>query len=90
MVEGKQHKCCTCGYIWDHGKHGGHSCSDRLSLRIKKLEAALQRIGKWQGEFPATGKTWPGSDRPMSYGSYNGSNGERDYMRNVALKALEC
>lgn len=30
--------CCTCGYAWPTGTHGGHSCSDVL---FKKLHAAL-------------------------------------------------
>lgn len=29
------HTCWKCGYSWEHGQHGGHSCSDRL---LKALE----------------------------------------------------
>lgn len=65
-----------------------------LDEKIKRYEEALRKIEKWHGEFPDTGKLWENtdgtiSDRPMSYGACNGSNGERDYMRNVAAKALE-
>ena len=56
--------------------------------RNGKLEAALQRIVRWEGEFPATGKFWEGG-APMEYGACWGSNGERDYMRQVALDALK-
>lgn len=60
------------------------------TARELKLENALRRIAKWFGEFPATDRTWSPSDKtPMSYGSCFGSNGERDYMREVASQALE-
>ncbi|RWN55873.1 MAG: hypothetical protein EOR99_35060 [Mesorhizobium sp.] len=57
------------------------------------LVAALTKIEKWVGEFPATGKFWENadgtmSDRPRSYGAQFGSNGERDFMRSVARDAL--
>jgi hypothetical protein len=73
---------------------------DRIAKRIEALESrqralreALEKIERWFGEFPETGKFWPNvdgitSDRPMSYGSAFGSNGERDYMRAVARAAL--
>ena len=46
---------------------------------------ALERIRKWFGEFPSA--TGP-DGREMPYGVAFGSNGERDYMRNVAHEAL--
>jgi hypothetical protein len=46
--------------------------------REKKLELALKRIEKWFGEFP-----YP------TYGTDWGSNGERDFMRQIAREALE-
>jgi hypothetical protein len=52
------------------------------------LVEALRCITKWFGEFPETGETWPSGD-PISYGTLYGSNGERDYMREIARKALE-
>ncbi len=58
------------------------------SSRNGKLEAALQRIARWHDEFPATSQTWP-NGAPMSYGACWGANGERDYMRQVALEALK-
>jgi len=61
----------------------------QLLLKNRKLENALKKIAKWFGEFPDTGKFW-GNDknRPVSYASAFGSNGERDYMRGVASQAL--
>ena len=47
----------------------------------------LRRISKWFGEFPPTGKFWA-DGKPSSYGSEYGSNGERDYMRQLADTAL--
>lgn len=26
--------CCTCGYTWPTGQHGGHSCTDQLLARV--------------------------------------------------------
>lgn len=58
--------------------------------RIVALEDALGRIRKWHGEFPVTERFWdePKNTEPMSYGACYGSNGERDFMRNVAAEAL--
>jgi len=49
---------------------------------------ALERIARWHGEFPDTGKTWP-TGGAVSYAAECGSNGERDYMRQIALDALK-
>lgn len=53
-----------------------------------RLRAALERIERWFGEFPPTGRTWSDDGESMSYGAAFGSNGERDYMRAVARAAL--
>jgi hypothetical protein len=58
------------------------------AARAGELEAALQWIERWFGEFPETGEFWPGTERPMSYAACYGSNGERDYMRSIARAAL--
>jgi hypothetical protein len=51
------------------------------------LRGALERIERWFGEFPQTGQTWnDGSE--MSYAACFGSNGERDFMRDIARAAL--
>lgn len=64
--------------------------------QVKKLEedklhlqAILQRIVNWDS-FPNTGKFWdePENTRPMSYAACYGSNGERDYIRQLAKDAL--
>lgn len=46
---------------------------------------ALETIAQWN--LPVTGKTWDDGS-PMSYGAAFGSNGERDYMRQIAVDAL--
>ena len=51
------------------------------------LVEALERIRRWHGEFPETGEVLESGD-PVSYGLQYGSNGERDYMRQVAAAAL--
>ena len=56
---------------------------------VSKMRRALERIARWHGEFPATGKFWDDErTRPTSYAAEYGSNGERDYMRRVAMDAL--
>lgn len=64
--------------------------------KVKKLEEdnsrlrnALQRIVSWDS-FPDTGRFYdePENTRPMSYAACYGSNGERDYMRQLAEDAL--
>ena len=35
----KIHTCPTCGYEWEHGKHGEHNCSTLLLKKIESLEA---------------------------------------------------
>lgn len=56
-------------------------------LRIAELEKALKRIETWRGEFPDTGRQWDDGS-PMSFGACFGSNGERDFMRQIATDAL--
>lgn len=58
-----------------------------LKAKARKLADALKIIQNWQ--LPATGKFWDKEEtQPMSYGACYGSNGERDFMRNVANEAL--
>jgi hypothetical protein len=59
------------------------------ALRAVVAEArdALERIQRWFGEFPATGRQHQDGS-PMSYGWCFGSNGERDFMREVARAAI--
>jgi len=35
-------QCCTCGFEWETGKHGGHSCTDQLLKNIESLEEKRQ------------------------------------------------
>lgn len=56
---------------------------------IKKLREALEIIEAWK--LPETGKFWNGDPkRPMSYRACFGTNGERDFMRSIAKKALSA
>lgn len=56
---------------------------------IKELVEALERVERWNGEFPETGEFWDKEKtRPISYGAQWGSNGERDFMRNIARTAI--
>lgn len=36
------HTCPTCGYTWQHGQHGGHSCVERLVKQRDELLSALK------------------------------------------------
>jgi hypothetical protein len=57
--------------------------------RVKRLEDALHTIARWDREtFPRVPDR-QNSGQTISYGLAYGSNGERDFMRNVALNALE-
>ena len=41
MKDSETHECYTCGYTWDHGKHGGHRCTDRLVEQNKRLKVVI-------------------------------------------------
>lgn len=60
---------------------------DAAETERAEIVAALAKIEKWFGEFPETGRKWDDGE-PMSYSATFGSNGERDYMRQVAREAL--
>jgi len=62
--------------------------TEQLIEDNQRMKEALLKISKWHGEFPITGEMWA-NGTPMSYSTCYGSNGERDYMREVARKALE-
>jgi hypothetical protein len=47
----------------------------------------LERIAKWHDEFPPTDRYWKDGTK-MSYGAAFGSNGERDFMRQLALEIV--
>jgi hypothetical protein len=56
---------------------------------IRELVGALKRIERWHGEFPETGEYWDKEKtQMMSYAACFGSNGERDFMRNIARSSL--
>ena len=62
------------------------------NAREAGLRKALEVIREWTA-FPPSGRFWRNGDgtisaRPMPYGAAFGSNGERDFMRQVARAAL--
>lgn len=59
--------------------------SDALKLCIE----ALEKIARWHGEFPDVPAEAKARHGDLSYGSMYGSNGERDYMRQVARDAIK-
>lgn len=76
------------GWVWDE-------TSDKWIAPVgaspipAKVREALEQITRWDG-FPDTGRFWdvPDNTEPMSYGACFGSNGEREFMREIAEKAL--
>jgi len=57
---------------------------EKLITEHATMKAALQRIERWDGEFPAA----ESEGKPCSYRFAYGSNGERDFMREIAREAL--
>lgn len=53
---------------------------------VPEAAAKIRRIATWFGEFPRVNDRQGGT---MSYGAAYGSNGERDYMRAIAVEALK-
>jgi hypothetical protein len=67
----------------------GFDDKSKLQAKCDKYEAALKVVRNWK--LPATGKFWDTEQsRPMSYEACFGSNGARDFMRNVANEALSA
>ena len=60
---------------------------EKLEADNLRYKTALERIAKWFDEFPRVTDEKNGTT--MSYGAAYGSNGERDYMRQIATEALE-
>ena len=40
-MERKVSTCCTCGYTWETGRDGSHSCSVELEKSLKNLKAEI-------------------------------------------------
>lgn len=57
----------------------------RLREQVEVMRVALETVIHWN--MPSTGK-FHEDGSPMSYGYCFGSNGERDYIRQVATQAL--
>lgn len=75
------------GEPFTHMIAGMLPCVPPVESGVEGLVEALEQIQRWDG-FPSTGKFWEGSGAPVSYSACYGSNGERDFMRNVAANAL--
>jgi predicted transcriptional regulator YdeE len=64
-----------------------HKQYAQLKEKADKMEVALKIVQQWQ--LPPTGQFFDDDKtKPMSYGYCYGSNGERDYMKAIATKAL--
>ncbi len=49
-------ECPTCGYRWQQGQHGGHSCSDRLLQQLKDAQIELNSVlVDWNAIVSASG-----------------------------------
>jgi hypothetical protein len=59
--------------------------AEKVRARALHAEETLQAIVEWK--LPPSGKTHEDGS-PMSFGYAFGSNGERDYFRNLARSAL--
>ena len=44
-------KCCTCGYVWEKGQSGSHSCSkyllDRIGILEHTMHVVIRRHAEW-------------------------------------------
>ena len=71
-------------HVWGRTDEADDGIVDELLAEIDRLTATLQFIEAWQ--LP---RVWSEKDhRSHTYAYEYGSNGERDYMRNVAAWAL--
>lgn len=65
-----------------------HEKIPELLAEIERLKAALKKIANW--ELPKTGMYWDKKEQqPMSYEAAHGSNGVRDYFKDLARNALK-
>lgn len=61
--------------------------SSLIEEHAKELVEALERISKW--ELPSTQKFWDEEKtKPISYEANFGSNGVREYIKNIAEQVL--
>ena len=59
-----------------------------LHTAARQALDALDKISRWTGEFPDTGRKHEDGST-MSYAFCFGSNGERDFMRQVAARGYD-
>ena len=52
---GKLAECLLCGYQWEYGKHGGHSCIDELKKRVSMLEHRFAKLFAVSNEVSVEG-----------------------------------
>lgn len=48
--------CCTCGYTWVKGQHGGHSCAQAMEVTVADLRARLATYEGAEGRPVVTGE----------------------------------
>ena len=77
----------TAPHDCDHDGCPGRETKRKLDA-FAEMKEALEKVERWFGEFPDTGRKWD-DGAPMSYSAVYGSNGERDYMRRIARAALQ-
>ena len=68
-------------YYTDHAAE-----MDKLRARLEVAVGALEAVNGWK--MPETGRHWDDGEI-MSYGACFGSNGERDFIRNLSREALD-
>lgn len=44
MSDENKCSCCTCGYEWQRGKNGSHSCSQVLLNRVNRMKWLLRHV----------------------------------------------
>ncbi len=89
----------TKRFYIDDNKNDHPICFDNDELSNKEIVVllndllrqteVLMRISRWHGEFPDTDIYFDEEKtQQISYGTAFGSNGERDFMRNLAKKTV--
>jgi hypothetical protein len=83
-----RHPAVTVERLFTEGQlRASFSRADALETENAALRGALTKIEKWFGQFPETGQIHSDGS-PVSYSALYGSNGERDFMRQIARTAL--
>ncbi len=68
-------------------KYVSQSVFKKSQDKIKMLEDVLKKVANW--ELPKTNEVWPESKNEVSFETNYGSNGVRNYFKNLAKEALQ-